>query len=342
MDKIDTNKYSKFNYKHPYSPSVYIYGPNKEILSTDGKTLFSVPNTIVDYKIPDGVENIYDGVFANCHNLKRIVFPSSIKILGDDVFKNCSNLIILNLPDSIHYFGPHFLRGSSVCYIRILPTEPNKPCNFYFHNNGLYSNKNELLAIMPTARVFIIEPFVISIREGVFQGMEYINEIYFPKNCEKIQSFFHEGMFKSCKNLSKIHNIQSLKTIPKETFAYCNLWELPQFETIENIEERAFYNAGLYFIDLPNSLQNIGEHAFAYCKFKHITIPSSVKNIGRWAFSYCLQLTEATLIGSDTKIGTVIFNECCNLRNIILPQAFIMPKYSLGYGLKHDCNIIRN
>lgn len=131
MDKIDTNKYSKFNYKHPYSPSVYIYGPNKEILSTDGKTLFSVPNTIVDYKIPDGVENIYDGVFADCHNLKRIVFPSSIKILGDDVFKNCSNLIVLNLPNSIQYFGPHFLRGSSVYYIRILPTEPNKPCNFF-------------------------------------------------------------------------------------------------------------------------------------------------------------------------------------------------------------------
>lgn len=341
MINVETNKWSKLDrdIRH-YPPTTYIEGPVGEIISTDRKTLFSVPNNIIEYTVPSGIERILDGAFAECYYLKKIIFPLTLKVLGDDVFLKCPNLIVLNLPLSLDYFGPHCFRGSSISYIRFLPQEDgNTKPTLFFHNSGLYSKESELLAILPIASVFIIEPFVKKIRKNVFSGMHYLTEVVFPSNIEDEINFLHEGMFKGCRNLRTIRNLEWVREIPKETFMGCDLFELPKLPNVKKIGDYAFFNSNLCFLKIPENIEYIGEHSFAYCKFKHITIPMNVIGLGRWAFSYCFELNNATILGDSTKIGTVVFNYCTNLQEVFISSKLKLPNKSLGYGLNSDLKI---
>ncbi len=339
MINIETNKWSKLDRdKRHYPPTVHVNGPIGEIMSIDGTTLFSVPDNITEYVVPNGVERILDGAFSGCHFLKKITFPPTQLVLGDDIFLNCPNLIVLNLPSSLHYLGPHCFRGSSISHIRIISQEDNKPL-YFFYNNGIYSLDFELIAILPIASVFRIEPFVKRIRENVFAGMTYLTEVIFPEDMGDSINFLHEGMFKGCRNLQTVRNLEKITEIPKESFMGCNLFELPKLSNIRRIGDYAFYNSNLYFLEIPETVEYIGEHSFAYCKFKHVTIPQNVIDCGRWAFSYCFQLSDAKILGTSTKIGTVVFNYCPNLRDLEINPTLRLPNYSLGYGLHPNFKI---
>lgn len=55
--------------------------------------------------IPDGVKNIGDCAFTECHSLEEIVIPESVENIGHYVFWNCPKLRVIKLrPDDPAFF----------------------------------------------------------------------------------------------------------------------------------------------------------------------------------------------------------------------------------------------
>ncbi|MBO4453022.1 MAG: leucine-rich repeat protein [Clostridia bacterium] len=58
-------------------------------------------------EIPSGVEYIYGGAFASCHDLKSAVIPSGVTYIGNGVFEHCSTLESVTVGAGVAHIGKH-------------------------------------------------------------------------------------------------------------------------------------------------------------------------------------------------------------------------------------------
>ena len=60
--------------------------------------------------IPDTMERIYAGAFANCSNLEEVEIGNAL-FITDDVFRNCTSLTSISIPANVQYIGSYMLAG---------------------------------------------------------------------------------------------------------------------------------------------------------------------------------------------------------------------------------------
>ncbi len=60
--------------------------------------------------IPDTMERIYAGAFANCSNLEEAEIGNAL-FITDDVFRNCTSLTSISIPANVQYIGSYMLAG---------------------------------------------------------------------------------------------------------------------------------------------------------------------------------------------------------------------------------------
>lgn len=56
---------------------------------------------ITSYEVPEGIEMVGSGAFANCTTLTSVTLPDSVKEIGAGAFDGCSNLCSINIPDGV-------------------------------------------------------------------------------------------------------------------------------------------------------------------------------------------------------------------------------------------------
>ena len=73
------------------------------LYSKDGTILvcYAAGNPNTTFKIPDGVTDIYSGLFNGCTKLKSVVIPDGITWINHRVFAGCSSLESVVIPDSV-------------------------------------------------------------------------------------------------------------------------------------------------------------------------------------------------------------------------------------------------
>jgi hypothetical protein len=92
--------------------------------------------------------------------------------------------------------------------------------------------------------------------------------------------------------------------------------------SLTTINEGAFYNcAELELTELPPNLTTLGQLAFNSCtKINLKTLPSSLKRLNSRTFSYCNLITQMSMDGIETIIGSssssAPFYSCGNLKGI--------------------------
>ena len=198
------------------------------LMTSDGKRLIALPmasgNTA--FVVPEGVETIDSGAFANNASIRSISLPEGLISIGDGAFSWLSSLreeIVLpaslkhigasafigynaasiTLPDGLQSIGAEAFRESKLTSIS-MPDSVNKLDQFVFQGN--LSLKE---AKLPAG--------IKALRWGLFDGCEALRKVVIPTGVTNIDG----NVFGGCKDLT-IHVPDSLNYI--ESNAFESLW----------------------------------------------------------------------------------------------------------------------
>ena len=137
------------------------------------------------YTIPDTVNKICSGSFANNTKITEINIPESVEYIGDNAFGFCYSLQTINLPDSVLTIEDGIFRNcTSLSYIKLPSSLTKIPTNMC---EGCTSLEN------------IEFPNITVIGGGSFSAAGLI-EIVIPKSVTTIENY----AFANCKNLKTI------------------------------------------------------------------------------------------------------------------------------------------
>lgn len=139
--------------------------------------------------IPDGIRFIEGGAFAECSNLRKVVFPATLKRIGSDYFSGSSAsgafegclIESMILPPSLEVIGVNTFLGCTKLVKVVLPEQLKR------------------------------------INETAFFGCKTLNEIQFPLSLQQI------GMhaFYGCESLSVLVLNEGLREIDQGAFGGC-------------------------------------------------------------------------------------------------------------------------
>jgi len=122
------------------------------------------------------------------------------------------------------------------------------------------------------------------------------------------------GTFFNCSSLRTVIMSENIKSIGKETFAYCYALE---------------------DISLPESLTFIGENAFRSCRnLKQVYIPDSIKSIESGVFAYCNALESVEFAEDLEEIGREGFRNCTSLESFVMPDTVVSMGSYAFYGCR--------
>lgn len=283
-------------------------------LSEDGKTLIGVkPGFLTTVDVPDGVEKIGDGAFANLEYLEAVFMPGSVHIIGNNAFSGCKNLMYVSFSDETWEIGACAFSGCTSLRSIYLPDCLAEIGSEAFEGSGLVE-----VTIPSCVRI---------IGDNVFRTCTSLREVLFEGRPEKMGA----GLFAQCDGLVKA-------TVPsgyKEgTFAFRSLYELSILTDSQMTAENEFSNLqNLVHVDLPGTLKRIGASTFCGCShLKDIEFPSSIEQIDEDAFNSCCEILTLKFKEGLLKIGQNAFVGCSSLMSVCIPEGVKhIGEYAFGH-----------
>ena len=221
------------------------------------------------YTIPTGVEEICDGAFDCCDDLKTIVIPDTVQRIGQEAFGQCSSLEGLTIPASVTK-----IESSAFLYNKY-PVHVAAANTAYCSEDGVvYSkNKDTLCYAGAATGAYSIPNGVAFIGDTAASGAA-ITSLTLPASVEKIG----DEAFQDCEQLQTLTFLGSIKEIGRSTFSGCH---------------------SLNRVTIPEGLKKISASAFSSCTgLRSVTIPKSVTTIEWGAFEACDALLDVYYAGS--------------------------------------------
>lgn len=196
-----------------------------------------------NYIIPNTVQEIEMGAFANCINLKNITIPESVTKINGFAFMNCINLEEIIIPNSVKIMGTS-LYGFGIGYVFEGCTNLKK-------------------AILPKQ----LDDFY---SDYDFAGCINLRDIQLPENTEYLGRY----IFASCIQLNNLTLPNSIKKIGDSAFSNCaNLTTINLPTSLTQIGDFSFSGTNLENIEVPENITSIGLGAFMKCRnIKNISI----------------------------------------------------------------------
>lgn len=248
------------------------------------------------------LEEINEGVFSFCTNLKEIVFPTTLKKIEKDSFLECKSLTKIILPKTIKTISASafykcenlegfYIDGESE-YITII-------------DGVIYSKDLIQLNVYPYGKkekTYKVLPEAYSINSEAFYSNPYLETI----DLNNVESIDDKAFF-NCSNLKTIYGHFLCYGFNDNPFLSTKWYEeQPDFAKIGNclIE----YKGKEKIID-QNSLSDIKYiscNAFNETPIEEITIPRNVERIWQYAFINNYSLKKVTILG-DCKIDSTVF-----------------------------------
>ena len=264
-----------------------------------GGGAFSGCSSLNSIIIPNGITNIESGLFRDCTNLTSITIPGSVTSISEQAFYGCSSLINITIPDGVNIIGINAFRGCSGLSSITLP-------------DSVTSIGMQAFSDCTALKSIAIPDNVTHISNYTFYNCKSMSSVTLPDGLVEIG----EHAFGDCSKLKKIVIPESVKSIGNAAFSFSGIESITLSDSITCIEKNTFFNCSqLSSIEIPDSVVKIGTQAFINCyKLNSITIPESVLEIGEDAFKYCYALTSVTIPSSVLSVGNGAFSEISGLK----------------------------
>jgi len=182
---------------------------------------------IKDIVLPETVNYIGGGAFAECDSIKSFTIPNAVTYIGGSAFSGCSSLKEIAIPENVTYIGSDA---------------------FSFCDSLSVVNYNAIAVNNTT--------------EGVFRSRRYspLLNVLVGDKVEVIPGGLLRGA-----NITSISLPPSLKMIGDKAFSYSNLTQIEIPETVDSIGNMAFaYCYHLKSVNVPTNLKSLNE-TFLYC-----------------------------------------------------------------------------
>lgn len=285
-----------------------------------GNSIFGFKNDIwrVKYNAVNAKNVTSDYIFGN--GAERLIVGANVRSLPDYMFSYNvginSNLKKVTFEERTD--DAELIIGKS-CFYYASITEIKLPKGKIEIGDGAFKYCNQLKSFSTLGVVTKIEDAAFEhtkLTEFIVpDGLTYVgdNAFYYP-HFNNSSGEVDESV------LATVHLGNSVESIGKSAFAYCNALTDIQFgDKLESIGSSAFAYTSLTSFIIPEGITAIGESTFSGCPLTEISIPASVKSIGKGAFKSCKQLTAVHTHEGLEEIGEEAFANC-DLREFTLPS----------------------
>jgi hypothetical protein len=228
-------------------------------IQTIGEYAFAC-NFMKTIEMPDSVENIEEGAFANCYQLKIAKLGNSLKTIGESAFEECP-LEFIKISNSVESIGKNAFRYCSHM----------KEAELGYSLKTIGESAFERCPI----NYIIIPNSVESIEKSAFERCN-LNRVILGANVKNIgiEAFYHT-------NIGKIIVPDLVESIGDRAFGFCNNLKSVQLgKNVKEICTEAFEHTNIESMEIPNSVRTIKDYAFANCNnLKRIVFEGDIKDI---------------------------------------------------------------
>ena len=305
---------------------------NGVTFSPDMKVLIKYPASKrgKSYSIPEPVEKIAEGAFADCKSLASIYIPDNLEFIGLGAFYGCTSLKEFRVGEyNYNYYckeGQLYdaQKKESVMDQLFLPDIDYRIPDGVASLSGLNSNSmdeaNGYTDYNHSGNYDAIDVYGRVLSVTIPKGFKTLDKNHFCVFSDSTYFKVEPGnrYFKEIDGVLSSKDGKQLLAYPagRDTFKY----KVP--EGVEVIGEKAFVGCKhLHSIELPKSLKTIKRYAFKGLDLSDITVPENVTKIGRGAFEECEALASIKLPEGLKVIDDEAFFGCGLLSQITIPDS---------------------
>lgn len=271
-------------------------------------------NPMTEYTVPDGVTEIGEYAFADCHNLKSLVLPESLRHIGPCAFVGCGALTELVLPAGVETYSAdaYTTEGGTVRFAG----EPEITGDIEDFDGSdavwdiplwgkLYTWCREKNLLQQTT-IYCQEDGkdVLPLRpEDGFYLRDYWK---YPPLSVRQQERKEDEEFPI---VEVLNTFRPCKAIDAETFVGADITYAVVPDDVQVIGSRAFYGSYLTEIQLGRNVVRLEPSALAGCTYlRKVMLPEGLQFVGDRAFAGSFFLDHLQALQKHCHIGDDIFD----------------------------------
>ena len=282
-----------------------------------GERAFENCASLSDIELPDGLTELYGGVFNSCKSLKEIHLPKNLTILGESAFSDCILLESIDIPETVTKIDDLAFNGC-FCLGNVTLHEGLKKIG-----KSAFKNCRSLTQISLPATVSAIS-------NAPFRGCESLKSIRVSSRNKNYKSEPNkrEG------NDHVLFNKNKSVVIAYPASSREVQYDIPDSVTV--ISDWAFCECKkLNRITIPDSVHEIGEGAFCNCALlDEVEIPDSVTAIDDCAFRGCISLEKVIIPSSVVELGWGLFDGCESSITVYCDEGSAIQAYCRRNGIR--------
>ena len=252
---------------------------------------------ILDYRnrsasavtIPNGIDGIGRGAFAEMYDLETVAMPESLRCIARCAFEGCTYIQELRFASGLRYVGPAAFRDCS----SLLGAS---------FADGLEHVGTNAFKDCWQMRSVRLPHTVTNIGDRAFSGCGAIRGVTVPTHVKTMQNLFPA----SYSQIETAEVAGGETTVMSDMFAGCVSLRGGATQTDMSM--------------IPNTVTNIGARAFQGCtSLTAFVVPDSVTELGARVFQGCTALWNVTLSRSLSAIPDYAFYGCSMLESMVVP-----------------------
>ncbi len=267
------------------------------ILSADGRQFLAALGALSSYVVPEGVETIAKGAFANLRSLTDIILPTSLreigshafastnlrsvsfeenlKKIGDYAFSYCKKLTSAIFAEGLQEIGRHAFVNCPIESVWLPASLQRLGSSSFDCLSNYYSEKKQNFYISPNNPTMKADgsAFYTLADDGWRLQKAYGDDFFSYNNLGQNGNASYTvapqttaiaaGAFQGCQNLAQIILPDSLQIIEEEAFYNCeNLKSIKLPAGLTKIGYKAFNGTNITSFELHAGLTEIGAGAF--------------------------------------------------------------------------------